>query len=29
MRTGELIADEGELIQTCITTAVGPVHLDR
>ena len=29
LRSGELVADEGELIQTCVTAAVGPVHLDR
>ena len=28
LRTGEIHADEGELIQTCITAAVGPVHLE-
>lgn len=28
LATGELCSDEDELIQTCINTAVGPVHLD-
>ena len=28
LSTGQLCSDEGELIQTCINTAVGPVHLD-
>lgn len=28
LRTGEIHSDEGELIQTCITAAVGPVHLE-
>ena len=28
LSTGELCSDTGELIQTCITSAVGPVHLD-
>lgn len=28
MRTGEICSDEGELVQTCITSPVGPVHLD-
>lgn len=28
LRDGEVRADEGELVQTCITTPVGPVHLD-
>lgn len=28
LRDGEIRCDEGELIQTCITTPVGPVHLD-
>lgn len=27
-RTGEVHGDEGELIQTCISAAAGPVHLD-
>jgi ferredoxin-NADP reductase len=28
LRTGEVHGDEGELIQTCINAAAGPVHLD-
>lgn len=28
LASGELCSDEGELIQTCISAAVGPVHLD-
>nr|WP_245553662.1 ferredoxin reductase [Demetria terragena] len=28
LRTGEIRQDEGELIQTCISAAAGPVHLD-
>lgn len=28
LRTGEIRSDEGELIQTCISAAAGPVHLD-
>lgn len=28
LRTGEVRSDEGELIQTCISAAAGPVHLD-
>ncbi|MBD2759403.1 ferredoxin reductase [Yimella sp. cx-573] len=28
LRTGEIHSDEGELIQTCITAAMGPVHLE-
>ncbi|YAL83061.1 ferredoxin reductase [Dermacoccaceae bacterium W4C1] len=28
LRTGEIRCDEGELIQTCISAAAGPVHLD-
>ena len=28
LRTGELHGDEGELIQTCVNAAAGPVHLD-
>jgi ferredoxin-NADP reductase len=28
LRTGEVHGDEGELIQTCISAAAGPVHLD-
>ncbi|HET8594214.1 MAG TPA: ferredoxin reductase [Intrasporangium sp.] len=28
LRTGEVHGEEGELIQTCINTAAGPVHLD-
>lgn len=28
LASGELCSDEGELIQTCINAAVGPVHLD-
>lgn len=28
LSSGELCSDEGELIQTCISAAVGPVHLD-
>ncbi|GAB3581294.1 ferredoxin reductase [Calidifontibacter terrae] len=28
LRDGEVRCDEGELIQTCISTPVGPVHLD-
>ncbi|TWP34227.1 ferredoxin reductase [Leekyejoonella antrihumi] len=28
LRTGETHDDEGELIQTCISAAAGPVHLD-
>ncbi len=29
LRTGEVRCDEGELIQTCISAAAGPVNLDR
>lgn len=28
LRTGEVHGDEGELIQTCVNAAAGPVHLD-
>ncbi len=28
LRTGDVHGDEGELIQTCINAAAGPVHLD-
>ena len=28
LRTGEVHGDEGELIQTCVSAAAGPVHLD-
>ncbi len=28
LRTGELHGEEGELIQTCVNAAAGPVHLD-
>ncbi|MFM6849057.1 MAG: 2Fe-2S iron-sulfur cluster-binding protein, partial [Terrabacter sp.] len=28
MRTGEVHGEEGELIQTCVNAAAGPVHLD-
>jgi stearoyl-CoA 9-desaturase NADPH oxidoreductase len=28
LRTGEVHGEEGELIQTCISAAAGPVHLD-
>lgn len=28
LRTGQIHHDEGELIQTCISAAVGPVHLE-
>lgn len=28
LRTGEIRCEEGELIQTCISAAAGPVHLD-
>ena len=28
LRTGEVHGDEGELIQTCVSAAAGPVHLE-
>ena len=28
LRTGEVHGDEGQLIQTCISAAAGPVHLE-
>ena len=28
LRTGEVLGDTGELIQTCVWAAAGPVHLE-
>ncbi len=28
LRTGEVHGEEGQLVQTCVSTAAGPVHLD-
>lgn len=28
LRTGEIHGDDGQAVQTCVSVAAGPVHLD-